>query len=397
MQQDVASLKSDSMATLVDEPRTKAVFRELDGFLSLLSALSALSASSYTDTEGTTAECVRLVFLVLTESLSDCMSNQVYFQTKVGWESMGQAIGAVLTASVGSLHFLILSDLLSLALEDFEEPFDAFFSFAEGSDLEDVDKRILEVRTLKENLDGSSRRLMIRHASVIRLLWDFVHNGGQRRTRYVLYKLLEVLFGASHRNGCVLSSLAIVGDVFKYFQEARLSLKTTNDLGSDEEKKLLDKERHVLHRLLRRLLEIGANTTEARQILQAAIIHEDGKDKLDADVLEVVRFGMKSRWVEHFSLEGSASIIISDEYKWKTLPKEGISLLVCLVPKKSTLFCLKNSQDVGLSINDTHWRNEAVAVFSGDNDFFTGPVYTSSIPSTSITFASSRWSPKDIQ
>src|SRR5260370_14626745 len=109
MQQDVASLNSvpDSVAIInVDEPRTKAVFREFDGFLSLLSALSALSARSYPDPEGVTEECVRLVFLVLTEALSACMSNQVYFQTKVGWESLGQALDALFSGSAGRLRLL---------------------------------------------------------------------------------------------------------------------------------------------------------------------------------------------------------------------------------------------------------------------------------------------------
>src|SRR5258707_14834888 len=193
MQQDVTSLNSaNSMAILYgDEPRTKAVFRELDGFLSLLNALSTLSSTSYTDTEGNTEECVRLVFLVLTEALSACMSNQVYFQSKVGWESMGQALDALVTRPVPDLRLLIFSHLLSLALEDFSAPFDAFFSFAEGMDLEVVDKKIEEIKVMRESVDTDGRRRMIRHAPAIRLLWNFVHNGGQRQTRYALYKLLE--------------------------------------------------------------------------------------------------------------------------------------------------------------------------------------------------------------
>lgn len=382
----------------MDEPRTKAVFRELDGFLSLLSALSALSASPFPDIEGITEECVRLVFMVLTEALRACMSNQVYFQTKVGWQSMGEALGALLTGSVQSLHLLIPSHLLSLALEDFEAPFDGFFLFAEAMDLEVVDERISEVRALKEN----GRRPMIRHAAALRLLWDFVHYDGSRQTCYALYKVFEVLFGVCHRNGCVLSSLAIVGDVFKRFQELRLSLKTANDHHDlddlEKEMKFLEREKQTLQRLLRRLLEMGANTTEARRIFQTAIIHEDGKEKLDAEILELIRSGMKSRWVEHFSLEGKASIVISDENKWKNLPKEGISLLVCLVSSRYTVLCLKIFQDVDLPINDAHGRNKATALFSGiGGSFLARPVCISSTSSTYCTFASRGWSTKGIQ
>ena len=337
MRQDVISLNSapSSLSTItVDEPRTKAVFRELDGFVSLLSALSALSGSSY-PVQSVAEECVHLVFLVFTEALRACISNQIYFQTKVGWESMAQVLVALLTGSERSFRLLILSHLLSLALEDFEAPFDGFFFFPDEICLEVVDQRISEVRALRESTDARRRRLMIRQGPALRLLWDFVHAGGQRQTRYALCKVLEVLYGRNHRNGCVLSGLGIVGDVFDRFQEVRISLKYAEDhQNSDEcekEKEILEKEKHVLQRLLRKLLEMGANTTEARRIFQASVTYENGKEKLDAEILEVVRSGMKTRWVEHFSFEGNASVVVSNEYKWKTLPKEGISLLVCIV------------------------------------------------------------------
>ena len=77
---------------------------------------------------------------------------------------------------------------------------------------------------------------------------------------------------------------------------------------------VLEKERQVLQKLLRRLLEMGATTTEARGIFQKAVVLKDvdGKSNevLDGEILDVVRFGMKSRWVEHFSMEAPAAIVV---------------------------------------------------------------------------------------
>lgn len=54
---------------------------------------------------------------------------------------------------------------------------------------------------------------------------------------------------------------------------------------------------------------MGATPTEARLLFQK-IVKED--ETLDADVLEIVRSGMKSRWVEHFSMESPASLSMTE-------------------------------------------------------------------------------------
>ena len=95
-----------------------------------------------------------------------------------------------------------------------------------------------------------------------------------------------------------------------------------------------DKERHVLQKLLRRLLEMGATTTEARSIFQKAVtLNEvDGKSNgvLHGEILEVVRFGMKSHWVEHFSMQTPAAVVVRD-HKFKGLPAMGFTFMVSLI------------------------------------------------------------------
>ena len=55
----------------------------------------------------------------------------------------------------------------------------------------------------------------------------------------------------------------------------------------------------------------------------------DGKSNevLDGEILEVVRFGIKSRWVEHFSMETHAAVVVRDD-KFKGLPPSGFIFMV---------------------------------------------------------------------
>ena len=354
MQQDVASLCSSTTPHVnLEEPRTKAVFREMDGFLCLMNVLSALSTGPtprkkvlYALDQGQVdidlenpqmngtdhmQECIRLVFLVISEALEGCTANEVYFRTKVGWESLSDALDTLLSGSSRRLRSCVLSHLLSLSLNDFQAPFSNYFIATEMGGLDQMDESTAEVKLLKENSEACAR-CKINHPAAVRVLWNFVQRDGDRQTCYALYKMVEVLFGACHRNGAVLSSLGIVGDVFERFLGVRATLKSTNDdqeKGTEVEKKDLQKEKQVLQRLLRKLLEMGANTTEARRLLQATVIRQDSSEEtLDPEMLEIIRFGMKSRWIEHFSLEGKASIVVSDEHKWKHLPKEGLSFFV---------------------------------------------------------------------
>ena len=137
--------------------------------------------------------------------------------------------------------------------------------------------------------------------------------------RYALFKLFELLFHVNHRNHAILCGLGLIKSVFVRFYETRM------DAG------VLERERHVLQKLLRRLLEMGAATTEARVIFQKAVVSNeaDGKNGgvLDGEILEVVRLGMKSRWVEHFSMETPAAIVVRDD-RFKGLPATGLTFMV---------------------------------------------------------------------
>ncbi|KAF9531325.1 hypothetical protein CPB83DRAFT_848844 [Crepidotus variabilis] len=349
MQQDVSTMNASAALSMIapqeEEARTKAVFREMDGFLCLMSVLAALSAvtTSERDTHeeepsttsdsvvlvkptDPTEECIRWVFLVINEALEGCLSNEVYFRTKVGWEALADALRALSADSLGRPRRLVLSHLLALSLGDFDAFFDEFFVFAEPKGVENVDALVV---TMKEKAGRSQGRLRVKHPGAMRILWEFVEKAGDQKTRYALYKALEVLYGVCHRNAGVLSSLSIVGDAFYRFGEVRAVLRTDPD--NDEAKKDLEKEKQVLQKLLRKLLEMGATTTDARTIFHAAVLVEDANEKLDPEILDVVRFGMRSRWVEHFSFEGKASIVLHDD-RWQAVPREGLSFMMWFNP-----------------------------------------------------------------
>jgi hypothetical protein len=181
----------------------------------------------------------------------------------------------------------LFSLLLAFSLSDFSPFFIGFFV-----QVQDADEKVKQV-------SGT-----FKHSGAVTILWELAGESNETATRYTLFKLLEVLFTLNHRNAGILSSLGIVGDVFR-----RLKISQ-------------DKEKQVLQKLLRRLLEMGASTREARGLF-GATVHDE---KLDPEILDIIRFGMKSRWVEHFSMEGSAALDLQTEVR--TLPKDGMSFSV---------------------------------------------------------------------
>lgn len=215
----------------------------------------------------------------------------------MGYESLKLALQSL----ADNLQPYTLSFLLCLSLGDFSPHFSRYF--VELKEVSGINKTI-------------------KHAGAVKILWGLVEEPDDA-TRYALYKLFELLFAASHRNGAILSSLEIVGPVFRHLKEAK------------------DKEKQVLQKLLRKLLEMGASTAEARTLFQASIQVSDC-DKLDLDVLDVIRFGMKSRWVEHFSMEGAAGVTLQGG--WKTVPKDGMTFLVSDACILSSEFILTTSR-----------------------------------------------------
>ena len=70
---------------------------------------------------------------------------------------------------------------------------------------------------------------------------------------------------------------------------------------------------------------MGATTSEARRTFQQAV---KGDGTLAGEILDVIRFGMKIRWLQHFSMESSTALTVRDD-KFKGFLAGGLMVMVC--------------------------------------------------------------------
>lgn len=165
---------------------------------------------------------------------------------------------------------------------------------------------------------------IIKRPGAILIIWNAIPQAasGDDAMRCAILRLFELLSLANHRNQAILSTLGLIRSLFHRFYSARIDPSVT------------DKERHILQKLLRKLLDMGATTSEARLILQKTI-RED--KTLDTEILDVVRFGIKSRWLEHFSMESPAALVLREE-NVRGLPASGFTFMVWFACTRMPLF-----------------------------------------------------------
>ncbi|KAF9067929.1 beach-domain-containing protein [Rhodocollybia butyracea] len=274
---------------LLQESQTKDVFRELDGFLVLISVLSNVQLSHSSpviepeeQVLADVIECTRVVFVVASEATNDHFQNAEYFRTYVGYQSLESAMHG-LVSNPKTLDET-LGFLLSFALCEFS---------ASGI--------FCSLLTFGPKLANTNAT--IHHPGAIYLLWNFLPKS------YASYKLLELLAGINHRNRAILSVPEVVQPLLDHL--SRVTEK---------------REKTVVQRLSRKLLDMGASPTVARGMFQRAI-KEDGA--LDMELLELIRAGMKSRWLEHFSFRSSAELVFTQE-GIKSLPVTGFTFMIWL-------------------------------------------------------------------
>jgi hypothetical protein len=168
----------------------------------------------------------------------------------------------------------------------------------------DLDSRIKDIEV---------RLGIIAQPGAIGILLDFLPMLSEESVlRHMVYRILERLSALRHRNKVILCGLGILGRLFQTYTSQR-SLSASGQ------------ERRIIQKLLRRILDLGATTVDTRIMFQAAV----GPDRtLDADVLEMIRAGIKSRWPDHFSFEKRATLKFHEE-NTKGLPTSGFTFLVC--------------------------------------------------------------------
>lgn len=196
-----------------------------------------------------------------------------------------------------------LGFLFSLAFHEFSVS--SIFTALRGTPQGEVDLKIGEFE---------SRLRIIRRPGAIGALWTMVPQltAGDDNMRYGVLKLFEVLSHLSHRNQAILSSLGLVKTLLDRFCDTRADSTVS------------DKERQLSQKLLKRLLDMGATTDEARLLYQRTVKDDE---TLDTEMLEVVRAGIKSRWLEHFSMESPAALLLTGE-SIKGVPPLGFTFMV---------------------------------------------------------------------
>ncbi|KAH8103359.1 beach-domain-containing protein [Cristinia sonorae] len=304
---------------MLEDACTKEMFRVMDGFLVLMSVLSTIQpahswpvAVSGDQIVMDVLEATRLVFAILSESLYKDEENVRFFEQSVGYESLAQAISPLLSdpKTVNET----LGFLVALSLHDFS--LSNLFEITDSTNYESIDRRLQDL---------SPRFVTIRHPGAIRVLYTSIpslapHDDGRTASlrRYYVYRLLERLSAHNHRNYAILNSLHLVGPLFEAYH-AGTSIPESED-GAGMPKP----ERQVILKLLRRLLELGSTSEEARLMFRTALKKDE---TLNGDVLEVLRAGMKTRWPEHFSLVGPSALVVPCEPS-KGLPSSGFTFML---------------------------------------------------------------------
>jgi hypothetical protein len=309
---------------MLEDACTKDVFREMDGFLAIINILSTLRM--YRDENLTTErkeevlsetiEAARLVFVITSEAMSDDENNSQYFEVRlitsirsvlillqhhVGYESLAQALQPLVMDARFKDH--ILGFLFSLALHDFS--ISSLFMSLRNTEHSDLESRIKDIEL---------RLGLIAQPGAIGILLDLLPKRSEdSMLHYVVYRLLEWLSALKHRNKVILSGLGILGRLFQAF--------TTHNGSSGA-----GKEQRIIQRLLRRILDLGATTVDTRVMFQSAVTPNG---TLDADILEMIRGGIRSRWPDHFSFEKRAALKICEE-NTKGLPTSGFTFMVRL-------------------------------------------------------------------
>ncbi|TFK36229.1 hypothetical protein BDQ12DRAFT_737089 [Crucibulum laeve] len=362
---DNSSMRSEILSEIqrimLQDACTKDVFREMDGFLVLMSVLSTTNVEDRSNGSANEKkdqalqqiiDSARLVFMILSEAMFEHEENAKFFRNHVGYESLALALQGLMSNSTTAEE--TMGFLLSLALHDFS--LSGIFTGLIGMQEHDlIDIKVSEF---------ASHLSIIRHSGAMSVLWNFIPQltDADSCLRYGVFKLFEVLSQLNHRNQAILSSLGLVKSVFSRFYETRDDVTVS------------EKERYVLQKLLRRLLDMGATTLESRPIFQKAVKEDES---LDPEILDVIRFGMRSRWPEHFSMESSAALTIKDKgfkglpatgftfmtWLWLSeLPRGGSHALFSASQPSRSLLSLRLSQDGKLELSSS--QNNTPAVFS---------------------------------
>lgn len=297
---DKIQLMNEIHRIMVEEACTKNVFRELDGYLLTVNILAILQAHLEQEDINEVQDGARLAFILLAESLSDQSQNQNYFKKHVGYDTIGATLIPLLKDSRTIDHTLGL--ILSASQENFSLV-DIFCTLRSRDD----------PNTKPDFSSYKSLLGTIKHVEFLTLLISILPStpGDDPFPLKAVFALLELLISYNHRNKVLLSSTSLFRNIFDYF------------MNTDNSDTVV---RPLLHRILRKLLEIGVDIADVRTLFRSVI----RKDRtLDTHVLEIVRSGIKAKWPMHLSMGEKAYMSFMEE-NVRGLPSTGLTFMIWL-------------------------------------------------------------------
>jgi hypothetical protein len=114
--------------------------------------------------------------------------------------------------------------------------------------------------------------------------------------RYATLKVIERLVALNYRNHALLNRAGLLQEIF----DNLYSKETT----------LNEAEKSVMLRTLRRLLEMGASTAEARSIYSKVV---KADLTIDSEILEILKSAKRAKWPEYISFDGPASLQLGED------------------------------------------------------------------------------------
>ena len=159
-----------------------------------------------------------------------------------------------------------------------------------------------QIQSPDENIKQVSGTL--KHSGAVKILWELAEDSNDATTRYTIQTIRSSVYPQPSERWNFLQ----LGHRRRSFR-ATVGSTGQGETGAAEVTSAV----------------VGDGREHEGGLFEAAVYEE----KLDLEILDVIRFGMKSHWVEHFSMESSAALVLQSDAK--ALPKDGISFSVCFL------------------------------------------------------------------
>ncbi|KAK9450527.1 uncharacterized protein V1518DRAFT_414086 [Limtongia smithiae] len=267
---------------LVELPESKDVFRLSQGFETLLDALASIKLNDDDDDDfSEPVELLKCIFNILSDALLNSSINRRYFVDKIGFPAVAQIVRG--TGLIKHAPKQILGILFSFAISDFSVAA-VFLSLSRGLATMSEDPISEEVMNyLRDRIKASFSKEIVRNSYVIPLIYEAISSLSMAHlfTSVSAVIALTTLADFSAYNKVAIYKMGLLDSILhmawdKSSMDPRLSAEYMQLLGS--------------------LIDLGVNTTAAKDLFHHAF-HSEDASKLLLSAIE------RSREPAHISFD----------------------------------------------------------------------------------------------